>query len=227
VTAHDPEEVTAHALGLLDGPAASTVDAHLATCADCRREWADVRETAALLETVPPETLVDAPPLGDLALRRALRRIDQESGVSHHSVRRPRFGRLVAAAAAALVLLTGGVVIGRVTAPAPSPFTTAANAHTVEGSQGTVRMSATIVPASGWVRLSATVQGLPPGQRCTLLVLADDGTAAVAGSWLTPNPTVPGRSGTITGSTIVDPTRISAVAIRNDSGDTLISVPYS
>lgn len=219
---HESGDVTAHALGLLDGPAAAAVAAHLDTCADCRREWADVRETAALLDTVPPESLVDAPPVGDLALRRALRRIREESAPPRR-VARPR--RIVAAAAAALVLLAGGAAIGRVTAPTAS--TTLAGGRTVEGTQGPVTMSATVVPAAGWVRLAATVQGLPAGKRCTLLVISRDGSEAVAGSWLTPTPTVPGRSGTIMGSTIVDPASIRAVAIRTDAGETLISVPFA
>lgn len=220
---HDTGDVTAHALGLLDGPAAAEVEHHLATCAECRREWAEVRETADLLATVPPESLADGPPTGDLALRRALRSIREES-------RPPRrrglpLRRVVAAAAAAVVLVTGGVVIGRVTAPAP--VSSLAGGRTVEGTAGPVTMSATVVPASGWVRLSATVSGLPAGRRCTLLVISGDGSAAVAGSWLTPAVTVPGRSGTIMGSTIVDPATIRAVAIRTDTGETLISVPYA
>ncbi|MBN9099528.1 MULTISPECIES: zf-HC2 domain-containing protein [unclassified Pseudonocardia] len=223
---HGTGDVTAHALGLLDGPGAAAVEAHLATCADCRQEWADVRETAALLETVPPEALVDGPPAGDLALRRALRRIREESDAPRHRSAPPRVRRLVAAAAAALVLLAGGVVIGRVTAPA-APATALAGGHTVEGTEGSVTMSATVVPAAGWVRLAATVSGLPAGKRCTLLVLSRDGTAAVAGSWLTPAVTVPGRSGTIMGSTIIDPATIQAVAIRTDTGETLISVPFA
>jgi anti-sigma factor RsiW len=225
VTDHDPQDVTAHALGLLDGPDAATVQAHLAACADCRREWADVRETAALLGTVPPESLVDAPPLGDLALRRALRQIRDQPGAPRRWSVPPRGRRLAVAAAAALVLLAGGAVIGRVTAP---PAATAlAGGHTVQGSEGAVHMSATVVPAAGWVRLSVTVRGLPAGLKCSLVVVERDGTAAVAGSWLTPTPTVPGRSGTIMGSTIVDPTAIAAVAIRTDTGETLVSVPYT
>ncbi|MDN5914562.1 MAG: zf-HC2 domain-containing protein [Pseudonocardia sp.] len=247
MTLHDPEKLTAHALGLLDDTEADAVEGHLRVCADCRHEWDDVRETTALLETVPPETLVDDPPAGDLALRRALRRVRDEAGHMpgdmagdtagdetgvvagdgpRHRRRQPRFGRAVAAAAAAVALLAGGAAVGRITAPQPETSTIAgAGSRTVEGAQGPVRMSATLTPAEGWVRLAATVQGIAPGQRCTLLVTGRDGTSAVAGSWVTSPPREPGRPTPIAGSAIIDPAQVRSVSVRNDAGDTLVELP--
>lgn len=235
MTLHDPEMLTAHALGLLDDADADAVERHLRACADCRREWDELRETTALLATVPPETLVDDPPVGDLALRRALRRIADETGDEtgeqagagpRHRRRQPRIGRAVAAAVAAAALLAGGAVVGRITAPAPESSSIAsAGSRTVEGTQGPVTMSATITPAAGWVRLAATVAGIAPGQRCTLLVTGRDGTSATAGSWVTSPPREPGRPAPVTGSAIVDPAQVRSVSVRNDAGDTLVDLP--
>lgn len=237
MTVHNAEDLTAHALGLLDGPAARTVEAHLSGCQDCRREWADVRETAAMIGSVPAETLVDGPPMGDLALRRALRRMrgeaeqDTDENViplaaraSRRGTLRPALLRGVAAAAAAIALLGGGAVVGRLTAPDTSTVVTA-EGRTVSGTQGAVRMTATLTPAAGWVRLAASVQGLAPNQKCTLLLTAQDGTTSVAGSWITGTPAPGTRSPGINGSAIVDPATVRAVSVRNDMGQTLISVP--
>ncbi len=236
MTVHNPEDLTAHALGLLDGPSARAVESHLGMCADCRREWADVRETAAVIGSVPAETFVDGPPLGDFALRRALRQIRAETTAEQNTdenpipipIRRnnlrPALLRGIAAAAAALVLVGGGAVVGRLTAPESSTVATA-EGRTVVGTQGGVRMTATLTPAAGWVRLAASVQGLAPNQKCTLLLIAQDGTTSVAGSWITGTPKPGATPAGVNGSAIVDPSAVRAVAVRNDAGQTLISVP--
>lgn len=224
MTVHDPEELTAYALGLLDGPSARAVEAHMGTCADCRREWADVRATVAMIGSVPAETLADGPPMGDFAMRRALRQIRQETGAPRRRAVPSVLLRGIAAGAAVLALVGGGAVIGRLTAP-DSSTVVAAEGRTFQATEGDVRMTATLTPASGWVRLAASVQGLAPNQKCTLLLIAQDGSTSVAGSWITGTPRPGAKPGSIQGSAIVDPAAVRAVAVRNDAGQTLISVP--
>lgn len=72
---HDPDELGAYVLGLLDAEAAALVEAHVAGCADCRADLDELREPAAALDRLPVETFVNGPPDGDRALRRALRRM--------------------------------------------------------------------------------------------------------------------------------------------------------
>lgn len=233
---HDPGELSAHALGLLSGAQARAVEQHLADCAACRREWSELRETAAVLESVPPEMFLDDPPEDDLLLQRTLRQVRAETGARRN---RRRLGLAVAAAVVAAALLGAGTFVGQqlvppptvVAAPGPAPAPAPAPApvpapapgsRTLEGAQGPVTLTATITPASGWVRVAASVRGIPPGERCSLVVLAADGSEHVAGSWIVgvPGP-VPGAP--VQGSAIVDPGQVAGVTVRNDAGEEFVT----
>ncbi|TCK25906.1 anti-sigma factor family protein [Pseudonocardia endophytica] len=226
--AHDPEELTAHAMGLLDGPEAAAVEQHLRGCAACRREWTEIRETVDLVGSLPPEMFADGPPSSDLPLRRALREVRDEP-VRHRMPRRRPVGRLLAVAAAALVLVVGGGLVGRLTAPEPSATSVAAGpgAITAFGQQGTVRMTASVAPAAGWVRVATEVQGITPGKRCTLEIENADGKVEPAAFWMSAPPREPGRPTPVAGSAIIDPASVRAVSVRDDTGATLVRVPLS
>ena len=113
---HDPGELSAHALGLLGGAQARAVEQHLAGCAACRREWSELRETAAVLDSVPPEMFLDGPP-------------GQRPGAAAHAAPDPvrdrrrrnrrRFGLAVAAAVVAAALLGAGAYVGQQLDPQP------------------------------------------------------------------------------------------------------------
>jgi anti-sigma factor RsiW len=209
----DPGDLGAHALGLLEGAEARALDQHLAGCAACRREFAELRRTARALETVPPETFLDGP-ASDLVVARAVRRVRAEGGAA----RRRRGLALVAAAVVmAVALLGGGVLLGRAL---PDPA--AEGTRTLAAQQGTVALIADVEPAGGWVRVAATVRGIPAGKRCTIVVIASDGSESVAGSWLTGAAAVE-RPATIDGSAIVDPAQVVAVAIRDETGADLVT----
>jgi len=228
---HDLGELSAHALGLLDGAQARAVDAHLRSCAACRHEWAELRGTVAMLDEVPPEMYLDGTPGGDLVLRRTLRQVRAEKGARHRTQQTRRFGAAAAAAVVAVALLGGGAVVGRViapeqaqiAAPAPVPVTVPAGTLNLEGTNGPVAMAATVTPATGWVRLAATVRGIPAGRRCTLFVIGRDGSERPAGSWLV-SPTGQVDGTTVNGSAIVAPEDVAAVAVRSEEGEEFIAV---
>jgi hypothetical protein len=205
------------------------VDEHLAGCAECRGEVESLREWTTALSAVPEEMLLDGPPEdADLLLQRTLRQVrDENSG------RRHRRTALVMAMAAAVVAvaLAGGVVVGRGTAPEPlaqptvAPTAPATTLSTPPGTRtaeatdpGTgARISVAVMPAAGWVRVTATVAGIPAGQRCRLEVVGRDGAAVLAGSWLV-SPEGAAKGTTLNGSALIDPGQVASVRVVNEAG---------
>lgn len=214
---HDPGELAAHALGLLDPREAAAVQAHLASCPDCRREWQELRETSALLDDVPPEMFLDGPPDSDLVLQRTLWQVRGESRT--HRTRR-RVTLAVAAVVTGAALVGGAAWAGANLAPGQE-IVAGADARVVEGTAGQVRLAASLTPAKGWVRVSAAVSGLPAGERCEIVLTGRDGTQLVAGGWVTgPDP----NGATVDGSAAVDLTQVAAITIRNEAGREFITV---
>jgi hypothetical protein len=88
------ELVAVSAIGGLDPEDAGSLRVHLTGCAACRRELAEARQVAALLERVPAEAFVNelASP-DDPVLARALRRIGAEASIraSSGANARPEF----------------------------------------------------------------------------------------------------------------------------------------
>ena len=72
--------------------------------------------------------------------------------------------------------------------------------------------------------LTATVDGVPAGQRCRLVVVARDGSRAVAGSWLV-SPAGEHDGTTLHGSAIVPPDQVAAVLVENEAGREFVVAP--
>jgi RNA polymerase sigma-70 factor (ECF subfamily) len=218
----DPAELSAHVLGLSTPAEAATVEAHLTGCAHCRDEWEDLRAMTRTLDDLPPEALYDGPPDTDLVLHRALRRIRSERGSQR---RRAGLRRTAVAAVAALVLLAGGAIGGRITAPDAPPAGTvvAAGSRSAAVTQGAVDASVTVVPVANWIRLEATVKGVPQGERCRLIVVAADGRREIAGGWIV-GPVGESRGVTLDGSAAVAADDVRAVLVQNEAGRTFAEV---
>ncbi|WP_250034432.1 zf-HC2 domain-containing protein [Paractinoplanes maris] len=226
----DHVDLAGYLLEMLSDQERAEADEHLAGCAECRAERDSLRQWSDQLGEVPEEMLLDGPPDdADLLLQRTLRQVRRES--SGHRYRRLAAVTSIAAAAAA-VAIAGGVLVGRGTAPAPDPVAQPSATLSVpagarlgsatDASTG-ARMEVAMSPAAGWVRVTATVGGIPAGEKCVLEVVAEDGSTAFAGSWLV---SAAGESGgtTLNGSALIDPEQVQAVRVVNTSGRKFVTV---
>ncbi|MGW4113309.1 hypothetical protein ACWEFJ_20780 [Actinosynnema sp. NPDC004786] len=145
----------------------------------------------------------------DPILDRALRRVRAERARD-----RRRRGGAVTAVGAVLTaaVLAGGVHLGRHSAPEVRVVT----ATTADG----VRMTTSVTPADGWVRLSAVVEGVAAGERCRLVVTDAHGRTHPAGGWVAARP----PEGTaLAGAVLVDPGEVAAVSVVTVDGRVLVA----
>ena len=195
-----------YVLGAIDPADRAVVDAHLATCRECRDELAGLAGLPALLSRVSAEeafALADpssdartgggpeAPPelLASVIDLTAARR------------RRRRWRDASLAVAAALIIAVGvfgGLRLGAGTSspPAASGVNYPGQAN---GPWRTVTTSASGMSASvayrsmGWgTQLAVEVGGIPIGTSCKLWVIGRDGSRTLAGGWVTDD-----REGTV------------------------------
>ncbi|MEO3976443.1 zf-HC2 domain-containing protein [Streptomyces sp. CAU 1734] len=222
---HDSELLGAYALGALEEEEARTVEEHVAACRNCREELAVLGELEATLGEVPPEAFLDGPPDGgELLLQRTLRRVHEERRGAEW---RRRSALAAVAVVAAAAVLGGGFLIGRSGGddpgrtgaqpavsqnPSPPPGVRTATAR----DSGTgARMTVRVTPAADWVRVYATVNGIPAGELCRLVVVDRDGKREVAGSWLVGGKEKGAR---LDGSAAVAAGDIDRIIVENDRG---------
>ncbi|MFF7213824.1 hypothetical protein ACFZAU_25350 [Streptomyces sp. NPDC008238] len=83
-------------------------------------------------------------------------------------------------------------------------------------------MAVRLTPATAWVRVHARVGGIPPGERCLLVVVARDGARTIAGSWVV-SPGGEGRGVSLDGSAAVAPGEVAAVVVETAEGGAYVS----
>lgn len=234
---HMEEELLGpYVLGVLDGAEVPRVEEHVMGCVRCREEVTALRDIEAALGEVPEEAFLDGPPQGgDLLLQRTLRQMRGERAGQRR--RRAGIAGLAAAAALATVFWAGaqlgGGDRGAVALPRPSPTVSTVPSPPPPGTTlasatdpGTgARMTVRMTPAGQWVRVHAAVTGVPPGERCRLVVVAADGTRTIAGGWVVGRQSGEGKGASLDGSAAVDPAEVTAVLVENEAGRTFVSVP--
>lgn len=219
-------DLATYALGGLSDTEAAEVDEHVSDCATCQEELTDLRQVADRLGEIPPEFFLEGPPDGgDLLVQRAVSRVRAER---RGAVTRRRVLTAAVAAVAAVLLIGAGAVAGRQSAPAPTasaatstPVPGTRTASATDASTG-AGLSVDVVPAAGWVRVSARVTGVPSGQRCRLVVVGAAGQRETAGSWLV-SAQAERNGSSLSGFALVAPAQVSAVVVENFAGRQFVS----
>ncbi|WP_327636315.1 zf-HC2 domain-containing protein [Kribbella sp. NBC_00482] len=222
---HDRTQLGAYALGALEPAEAGAVDEHLATCAECREELAELIEMKDFLGEVPPEAFLEGPPEGgDLLLQRTLREV-REPHVEEPQAKPKRRSRWLMIAAAVVVVagaLGGGVVLGRSTAPdADQPVAGSRQVTTTDATTG-ASMDATVEPRAGWTWVRVNVSGLKAGDQCEMVITDKSGASWVAGSWLVSEKAAKSGSA-FGGGVLVPPDQVRSVEIRTVQGKHVVT----
>jgi Putative zinc-finger len=227
---HDPALLATYALGVLDPAEQAAVQAHLAGCPDCQLEVREYTNLRMALDEVPPEAFMDGPPPagGDMLLQKTLRRIRAETPEQRRRPWAP-MAITVAAAVALVAAVSGGVVIGRQTAPdqvAGGPTaevpTDAVQAEATDPNTG-ARMNVRVEPKKGWVNVHADVSGIKAGLNCELRVVPKTGEPVLAGSWRVSDEGE--AEGTpLDGAALVDPSAVKSIEVVTTDGKKMVTV---
>ncbi|MET9573768.1 zf-HC2 domain-containing protein [Streptomyces virginiae] len=235
---HEEELLGPYVLGVLDAEEVRRVEGHMSGCVQCREEVAALREMEAALGEVPEEAFLDGPPQGgDLLLQRTLRQMRGERAGAAR--RRAGLTGLAVAASLAAVFWAGTQLGAGAPDPValpvppsptssadPSPPPKGTTLHSATDAGTGARMTVQMTPATKWVRLRAAVTGVPPGERCRLIVVSKDGKRTTAGSWVVGSQENGEAKGAgLDGSAAVDRADVKAVVVENEAGRTFVSVP--
>ncbi len=182
-----------YVLGAIDPAERALVDAHLATCRDCRDELAGLAGLPALLARVNPDEIsriraddtvrnvTDDRPPGEL--------IGTVLDLAEARRRRTRWRFL--AAAAAVVAIAGGLFGGlssiRTTGTVVVPFSAASNWETVQAGNSVTGATASISYSQrSWgAAFEVLTQHIAFGTTCQLWVVHPDGTRTQVAAWTT------------------------------------------
>ncbi len=224
---HDRTQLGAYALGALEPAEAAAVDEHLATCAECRAELAELTEMKDFLGEVPPEAFLEGPPEGgDLLLQRTLREVREpqvrELQVQAPPKRRSRWLQIAAAVVVVAGALGGGVVLGRSTAPGADQPVAGSKLVTAKDTTTGATMAATVEPRAGWSWVKVQVSGLKAGDQCEMVITDKSGKSWVAGSWLVSEKAAKGESA-FGGGVLTPIDQVRSVEIRTVQGKHVVT----
>jgi Putative zinc-finger len=219
-------DVGAYSLGLLEERDRAAFEDHLAGCASCAAELAELSPMKALLRGVEPAGETGSGPGEAEVTDLVRRRVAQE--------RRRRRWQVTVGAAAAVVLIGGGVGAGIALAPQPGGTPPPAVALTGQlhsatdpgtGVTGTVGL----VPKGWGTQVTLDLSKVPGPVECQLVAVSRTGERRVVMGWLVPAPGdgVPGHPAhlVIQGGTSIPPSDLARVDVNVVNGRTLLSIP--
>ena len=221
-----------YVLGAIEPAERALVDAHLATCRDCRDELAGLAGLPALLARVNPDEIsricaddtvragTDDRPPGEL----------MDTVLDLAAARRRRTRLRFVAAAAAVAAIAGGL-FGGLSSMKPSQSVAVVPFNSGQGGWETVQLTSRDTPAAGAIAYShqlwgdafrVLVERIPIGTTCELWVVHPDGTRTRVAAWTTAKD-----EGTVwyDGSTPISAGPISSFQITADNKVLLTGSP--
>jgi anti-sigma factor RsiW len=190
-----------YVLGAIEPAERALVDAHLATCRDCRDELAGLAGLPALLARVSTEEAIAlAVPDGPAVALDEMPEPPRELlatvlDLTAARRRRRRWATAGLGLAAALVI-AAGVFGGLQLGAGPAQPSISANGvlyagppdgtwETVHGQAGTMTASVSYRPMGWGAQLETKVTGIPVGTSCQLYVIDSTGHRVLVGGWVT------------------------------------------
>jgi hypothetical protein len=209
VTCLDPAAtgLGAYVVGALNPEERRSVERHVGECPVCAAELAELEALPAMLDRVRPEDLQSVPvaPSPDL--------FDRMSAAARRTGRhRRRAWGLVAAA----VLVLGGIGAG------VAVWVSQPDEQTVTASSGPVDVTLTASRAEDGVELYVAVEGMRPGEMCTLVAVGRDGSWHPAGDW----PVSADGDGEWESWADVELSELAEVAVLGDGGRELARLRF-
>jgi hypothetical protein len=195
-----------YVLGAIDPAERALVDAHLATCRDCRDELAGLAGLPALLARVSTEEAIalaatDGPiPAGAGEAPEPPRELLGTVLDLTAARRRRRRWREASLGVAAALIIAVGVFGGLRLGSSPAPLSNAAQGQsalyngpangpmqTVTGKSGGMAATVSYSPMGWGTQVDVKVSGIPVGTNCQLWALDSSGNRFLAGTWVTDN----------------------------------------
>jgi anti-sigma factor RsiW len=203
-------ELGAYVIGSLDAADRERVDRHLATCAECLSELAELEPLPGLLARIEPGEargrLLTPPP--DL-LTRALGAIEDHEKSQR---RRLRCWQLTAAAAVMAAVL--GITLPQLTSNGDGTPMAVVSGATAAG-------VGSMEQRSWGTAVELELSGLPPASGYRAYATARDGHTEVAANW----GASPGGRATISGATAIPRNQLASIEIRTVDGRELLTLP--
>jgi hypothetical protein len=180
-------ELGVYVLGAMVPADRSAVESHLASCADCRDQLADLAGLPALLRRIPLDEVESLVSGSDADSSTTVPQRSLTSLLSKAAKHRKYRLWSELAAAATVVAAAAAVAVYLAGTPSRHPAAVAMpGAITVRGSNPRDHASAVVTYAGQpWgVQLSVQVKGIAVGTRCELEVIGSGGLESPAGSWM-------------------------------------------
>lgn len=224
-TPEQRESVGAFALGALEPAEADQVSAHLSECAECRAQYGEFLELLPLLASVTEQEAVTGPVRPEPeVLGRVLAAAEPVRAPSR--ARGPALRSKLMLAACAVLIAAGGVGAGVVMSGSGHQ---AVASWSASATGRIAYPGSTAWPVAATVKVSAadtgsyielTMDDIPQGYECSLMVVTTAGQHEKGESWTAPSS---GRF-TIPDTVPTPPRDIAAVQVVLPSGQTLLTL---